>query len=285
MTRLAARLGSLTNLTHGFIYFADEAVEEYDAVGLAPHQQYFASRAAPMGAVGPELVTATFFNFSPDRVAAAVPSCWEVASPADVQAARLRGAGRALVSACADIDAALVAEATALARAMVDGVGDEGKPLAAANRTVEVPDDPWIVLFQLITIIREWRGDAHVAVLTSHAVTAVEALVLHAATGTVPRVALETTRGWPEGAWSQAIASLQEKGLVEAGGEFTDIGRDFREAIEEETDRAVHPLIAAIGPDDTQHLCDLLKPIRDALIAAGAFERAVRQQTPEPTDI
>jgi hypothetical protein len=107
----------------------------------------------------------------------------------------------------------------------------------------------------------------------SHAVTAVEALVLHAATGTVPRVALETTRGWPAGAWDEAIDSLQEKGLVDAGGAFTDIGREFREAIEDETNRAVHPLIAAVGPEQAQHLCDLLKPIRDALIDAGAFAR------------
>ena len=32
-------------------------------------------------------------------------------------------------------------------------------------------------------------------------------------------------------------------------------------------------LIAAVGPDQTQHLCDLLKPIRDALIDAGAYAR------------
>ncbi len=284
MTRLAARLGSLTNLTHGFIYFADEATEEYTALGLADHQQYFASRAAPLGAVGPELVVATFFNFSPDRVAAAVPSCWDVASPADIQAARLRAAGRVLTSACADIGLDAVTEATVIAQTMVDGVGDEGKPLAAANRVVDVPDDPWIRLFQLITVIREWRGDAHVAVLTSHAVTAVEALVLHAATGEVPRVALETTRGWPESAWGEAIASLGEKGLVDETGEFTDNGREFREAIEEETNRAVHPLIGAVGPEATQHLCDLLKPIRDALIASGAFTRAVQQRPSGLTD-
>ena len=273
MTRLAARLGALTNATHGFIYFADAATAEYASLGLAGSQQYFASRAAPLGPVGPELVVATFFNFSPDRVRDAVPSCWEVADPEQIQAARLRAAASVLAEACADVDRASVAEATVIAQRMVDGVGDEGKPLAAANRSVELPDDPWGALFQLLTIIREWRGDAHVAVLTSHAVTAVEALVLHAATGQVPRVALETTRGWPASAWGDAIAALQEKGLVDADGEFTETGRTFRESIEEETNRAVHPLVAAVGPDVTQQLCDLLKPMRDGLVASGAFAK------------
>ena len=51
---------------HGMIYFAPEAAEEYEALGIAGRDGYFASRAAPMGRVPAEVVIATFYNFNPD---------------------------------------------------------------------------------------------------------------------------------------------------------------------------------------------------------------------------
>lgn len=273
VTDLVAHLGALSNGVHGFIYFAETAEAEYGSLGLAGSQQYFASRSAAFGAVGPAIVTATFFNFNPDRVHDAVPSCWEAATPTDIQAARMRAAGAVLQSACPGIDGQTIAEATELAAAMVDGLGDEGRALAAANRAVPLPDDPWAALWQLVTIIREWRGDAHVAALTAAPVTAVEALVLHAATGQVPRAVLQMTRGWSDEAWSTAVDALASRGLVAASGEFTDAGRDFRQAIEDQTNRAAQPLVDALGVERTERLCELLRPMRKGLVEAGAFAR------------
>jgi len=258
---------------HGFIYFSETAEAEYAALGLGGHQQYFASRAAPFGAVGPAVVTATFFNFNPARVEAALPSCWDVASPGAVQDARMRAAAQVLRQACPDIDASTVAEATELAQAMVDGVGDEGRPLAAANRAVELPDDPWGALWQLVTVIREWRGDAHVAALTAAPMTAVEALVLHAATGQVPRSALQMTRDWSDDAWDAAVASLADRELVTSDGAFTDAGRAFRDGIENQTNLASQPLVDGLGVERTERLCELLRPMRKGLVESGAFAR------------
>ena len=174
------------------------------------------------------------------------------------------------------MNAAMIAEATSLAEAMVDSVGDEGRALAAANRAVALPDDSWAALWQLITVIREWRGDAHVAALTAAPVTAVEALVLHAATGQVPRVALQSTRGWSDEAWAAAVESLHRRGLVDAAGEFTDEGRSFRNAIEDQTNRASQPLVDGLGSERTEQLCALLRPVRTALVESGAFARLRR---------
>lgn len=273
MTELVAHLGALSNGVHGFIYFSETAEAEYGSLGLGGHQQYFASRAAPFGPVGPAVVTATFFNFNPARVEAALPSCWEVASPGAVQHARMSAATHVLQQACPDTDASVVAEATELAQAMVDSVGDEGRPLAAANRAVELPDDPWGALWQLVTVIREWRGDAHVAALTAAPVTAVEALVLHAATGQVPRSALQTTRDWSDDAWDAAVASLADRGLVTGDGAFTDEGRAFRDGIEHQTNLASQPLVDGLGVERTERLCELLRPMRKGLVNAGAFAR------------
>lgn len=269
-----ARLGAITNLIHGFIYFSPEASSEYDALGLDADQQYFAGRAAPMGPVPAEVVVATFFNFAPATVAAAVPAAWTVADPAAIQAARLRAVGTVL--ARHDMDAAAIAEAEELTGRIVSAVGYEGKPLAAANRAVAEPDDPATRLWQRVSVIREWRGDAHIAALVAGEIGAVEALILHAATGEVPVAALRSTRGWSDAEWDRGIERLVERGLVDAGGSFTDDGRRFRETLEETTNRLCIPLATAAGDGSAERLVELLRPWRRALIDGGAFARIGR---------
>src|SRR5947209_12607318 len=65
---------------HGLIYFAPEAAEHYAAIGIDGRAGYFASRAAAMGPVTAEVVIATFFNFNPGLVRAAIPAAWAKAS-------------------------------------------------------------------------------------------------------------------------------------------------------------------------------------------------------------
>lgn len=270
-TRLSASLGAMTNLVHGFIYFAPEAAEEFTTLGLTGRQQYFAGRAAPFGPVGAGLVIATFFNFNPEIVRAAIPGAWEVADPGDVQAVRMRAAASVLARCCPDVDPADVGEATDLAGSMLTPLSYEGKPLAAANRDVAEPDDPWARLWQRITVLREWRGDVHVAALTAADLDAVEALILHAATGQVPRAALATTREWSDAAWEAGVDRLSQRGLVDKDGEFTDEGRRFRAEIEHRTDAACGRMIQAVGDDGARRLVDLLKPVRRGLLDGGAF--------------
>ena len=75
---------------HGMVYFVPEAAEAYERLGITGRAGYFASRAAPMGAVTADVVVSTFFNFNPELVHAAIPSSgpsrcrrrwWNLASP------------------------------------------------------------------------------------------------------------------------------------------------------------------------------------------------------------
>ena len=271
-TDLAAKLNRMAGPIHGFIYFAPEATEVYEALGLPTSHHYFASRAAALGAVPAEVVVATFFNFPPFMVEVAIPDAWSIAPPAAIQTGRMRAAGRALRRLAGDaLDADGIAAACALTGRMIAGVGDAGRPLAAGNRAVPEPDDPWERLWQRITIIREWRGDTHVAALIAAAVDPVEALLLHAATGQVPLAALKATRPWSEQAYDAGVKRLRARGLLDDGGTFTAEGRAFREAIERVTDEASAPLIEATGPSDSHQLLELLRPIRKALVEGGAF--------------
>lgn len=270
-TTLASSLGGMTNLIHGFIYFAPEATTEYESLGLPADHHYFASRAAPMGPVPAEVVIATFFNFNPEMVRQAIPAAWNAAAPEAIQSARMRAAGALLARTCSEVDDAHLQEVTELAGAMLEPLGYEGKPLAAANRAVAEPEEPWARFWQRITILREWRGDVHVAALTSAPVDAIEALILHAATDQVPRAALVTTRQWPDDKWAAGVERLLSRGLVDAEERFTDDGRAFREAIEHRTDVACGPMVDALGEDGTVRFIELLKPIRRGLLDGGAF--------------
>lgn len=268
----------MTNLLHGFIYFSTAATEQYNAIGLADTSHYFASRAAPMGPVPAEVVVATFFNFNPDVVRLAIPAGWEQATPAAIQDARLTAAGAVLDHIVPDeFDAAAIARCTDIAAQMCDGVGYEGKPLAAANRSVALPGHELTRLWQLITIIREWRGDAHIAALGAAPVTAVESLILHAATGQVPEAALRSTRGWSDETWDAAIVGLVDRGLTHADGSFTDTGAAFRTDIEDQTDVACHALVAAVDEDTSNEFVDLLRPLRAALLSSDVFPAALRR--------
>ena len=98
----------MTNLVHGFIYFAPEASEEFDALGLPADHHYFASRGAALGPVSAEVIVATFYNFNPALVAAVIPAAWSFVDPTEIQQARTRAAGRALRRVEPDLDAELL---------------------------------------------------------------------------------------------------------------------------------------------------------------------------------
>jgi len=62
---------------HGVTYFAPEARAALDGLGYRGFWMgYFAARSAPLGIVPPEVVTAVFYNFAPERIAKALPAAW-----------------------------------------------------------------------------------------------------------------------------------------------------------------------------------------------------------------
>ena len=120
-------------------------------------------------------------------------------------------------------------------------------------------------------MLREFRGDGHVACLVEAGVDGCESLVLHAAMGEVPARTLRTTRGWSDDAWAAAVDRLRGRGWVEADGSFTDAGREAREAIEARTDELALAPWAAIGEDGCAELRSLVRPYSKAIVGGGAF--------------
>jgi len=247
-------------------YFAPECRDAPKQLGLRGFWTgYFACRAAPMGAVGPAVVEATFFNFSPGRVRAALPEAWSVTTPDAVLAARRESAAVALRRLVPDMerDAARLA---GMLGPLVAAAPPSGRPLFAANQALAVPDDPVERLWQACTAAREHRGDGHVAALVAADLDGCEALVLFGADeANPPGDLLRESRGWTTEEWSAAAARLAERDLIDAGGLLTGSGVALRADIETATDVAA------------ARLFDGLAVTREELTAlAGPIARTLR---------
>jgi Helix-turn-helix family len=251
---------------HGMIYFVPEAAEAYARLGITGRAGYFASRAAPMGAVSADVVVSTFFNFNPELVHAAIPHAWEVTTPGALVAARFEATDAAFRRVLGD---AVVASeemhrAATLARAAAEEAAQrvEGRPLAAGHTEVAWPDAPHLVVWHAQSVLREYRGDGHVAQLVTHALSGLEALVTHAAAGDVPASVLKSTRAWSEEAWDEAAQALRGRGWLEPGDElrFTEWGAAQRQAIEDGTDALAAAPYAALGDERCAELRALMRP-------------------------
>lgn len=262
---------------HAVTYFAPEARAAFAAAGLKGFWMgYFAGRAAPMGAVTPGVVSATFYNFAPVMVRRAVPDAWGYAPPPTVLAARSTGAVAALRRLLpaelegSDVEARAAAAAELIWWA-VDGLDVAGRPLAAANLALDVPADPLLSLWQAATVLREHRGDGHLAALVEAELDGCEAHVSLVASGRVDRGVLQPARGWTDAEWEAARDRLESRGLVTPAGGQTDAGAALRRRIESETDRLARAPWERLGAEGCAHLAGLLAPLAAAVTASGVI--------------
>jgi len=264
---------------HGMVYFAPEAAESYRSLGLHGQSGYFASRSAPMGAVSPSTVVATFFNFRPSLVHESMAGVWDAVTPGQVLAARTAAAGAALRRMLGDAAHTddVAAAADLARRAALSACGHaEGRPLFAGHAGLPWPDEPIDVLWHAQTLLREFRGDGHLALLVDHGIGGLEALVMHEATGELPVAFLRATRGWTDAEWAAATERLRDRGWLRPVGTvehlaLTDEGAAVRSAIEEATDRLSVVAYEAIGEDGCDSLRGLVRPLSRTVVAASGM--------------
>ena len=269
---LARRMWHQLEPVHAVFWYAPQVFEEAAALGYDTQTRwpsYFAWRLAPLGAAGPRLAASACYSFSPDMVAAHVPAAWAVAPPEQVLAARERAVDRAYRALLGDvIGSPGLAEAAGLAREAALAAGTAGRPLAAANADLPWPGEPHLVLWHAINILREHRGDGHIAALQAAGLGPCEALVSFAAIGAAPEEVF-ASRGWSPADWTAARDRLAARGWVDAAGQATDRGRDARDEIEWRTDRLADPPWQALGQDRARRLADLTAPLLGAAFESG----------------
>ncbi|MFI5864022.1 hypothetical protein [Streptomyces sp. NPDC051546] len=267
------------NPLHSLIYFAPEAEEEFTGSGLHKGRMgYFAGRAAAMGAVGAGVVAATFYNFSPALVAAHIPRAWDLATPGTVLAARLRAVDRVLRRLLGDsvADDPEVREAAALAAAATEACAPAGRPLYAAHADLPAPEPAHLALWHAITVLREYRGDGHLAALSTSGLGGLEALITHTATGEgFTEEFARHSRGWSAEEWEAAREGLRARGVLDSEGRLTALGRDLRSETEERTDVLARSPYDHLGQAGVERLTAIGGRLTRTALANGAFPPGV----------
>ncbi len=252
-------------------YSADESNEAMFALGFTDYwDTYFAGRAAPLGSSAPaELVHALFYNFGPGEVARHLPKVWSVTTPEAAIAARNEGCARALRRVLGDVvDDAGFARTTELLTRAATSAPIEGRPMYAALRALPLPDDPAARHFHAAALLREHRGDGHIAALVTEGVGGLEAHVLLALDLGIAAPTFGRIHHLPRALLTDLIEGMRDRGLVEDERTFTPEGRAVKDRIEALTDRLAFAPYAVLDPAELAELVGALEPIARALLDA-----------------
>jgi hypothetical protein len=270
MPELARRFYHRFEPVHAVTYFAPEARAAFDGLGYRGFWMgYFAARSAPLGPVPPPVVTALFYNFSPARVAKALPAAWEIAGPQSALRARQESAVAALHRYGVRDDDENVGTAVELAMKAVQTASVDGRALYAANLALRWPAEPVAALWHATTLLREHRGDGHVAVLAAAGISGRESNVLHAAAGAVPADYIKRTRHYDDAEWRTCEQSLADRGLLTSDGSLSAAGIQLKQHVEDTTDALSLRAFNGLDDDEMTALLDALTPIARLVIAGG----------------
>ncbi len=267
---VARQVWHLLEPIHAVTYFAPESGAAAKDVGFRGFWMgYFGFRAAPLGPVGPGVVTAVFSNFARPMVERSLPDAWVCAPVPAALEARSTSAAAALRRLSPGVEDAAAAVIPVL-RDVVQGAPGAGRPLFAANRDLPEPPDPVAALWQAATTLREHRGDGHVACLTAAGIDGCQAHVLFAVCEAVPVDVLRDNRGWTDDEWEAAGAELAARGLVD-GGTPTERGRATRAELEARTDALADRAFTDLSVEALTELRSALAEITSAVLASGVI--------------
>jgi hypothetical protein len=165
-----------------------------------------------------------------------------------------------------DDDAEAAAE---LAARAAGSAALDGRPLFAANLALDWPAQPLAKLWHAATLLREQRGDAHVALLAAHGISGRECNILHAAAGRVPKEMIMRSRDYDDEQWEHYSGRLADRGLLDGDGELTDAGRSLKQRIEDRTDELALATLDVLDDTEVETLFRTLTPITRKVVSGG----------------
>ena len=253
---------------HAVTYFSPEAIAALADAGYRGFWMgYFAGRAAPLGAVGPEVVAALFYNFARRGSPGRCPTRGTSPHPTSPSTPAAPDPSRHCAGPSAETS---TAPAWRGGRAGRPGgaSGAAGGPRAVRRqRRPPWPTDPLAVLWHAATLLREHRGDGHVAVLTA------------AASGresTCSRRPPATQRGrcWPAPATTTTPSGSTRRPArrprpAHPRRRAHGCGRALQQDIEDRTDRRALGAYAVLDDDELDRLVAALTPLTKAVVATG----------------
>lgn len=270
--RTSRRLHRLVEPVHLVTYFSAEPTAALLALGLRNFWDgYFAGRAAPLGRVRPEVVHAVFYNFADGEAARHIPRVWDTVTPEAALAAREQGSAAALRRILGDLAGTPgLARAADLAAKAATSAPTEGRILYAALRALPLPEEPVARLWHAATLLREHRGDGHIAALVAAGIGGTEAHVLHALSEGIPAEKFGRVHHLPPARLARVVDGMRARGLIDASGWLSDAGRETKARIESLTDDLAATAYCSLEPGELDQLIADLEPVTAALNAAGS---------------
>jgi len=273
MSPTARRMFELVEAIGVIPYSADEPNEAMFALGFTNYwDTYFAGRAAPLGRVPAEVVDALFYNFAPGEVARHIPNVWRTTTPDAAIAAREAGCVAALRRVLGDqVDAPSFPRAADLLLRAATSAPFEGRPMYAALRAIPIPDEVVARLFHAASLLREHRGDGHIAALMIEGVGGLEAHVLVALDMGMPATSFGRIHHLPRAQLAAVIDGLRDRGLIGDDGWLSDQGRAVKQRVEAFTDDLAAKPYESLAPGELDELMATLEPLATRLVAAQAW--------------
>ena len=251
-------------------YSADEPNEAMFALGFTDYwDTYFAGRAAPLGLTSAEVVDALFYNFAPGEVARHIPKVWRTTTPDAAIAARRLGCAKALRRVLGErVDSPDFARASELLMKAGTSAPFEGRPMYAALRALPIPDDKVARLFHAASLLREHRGDGHIAALVTEGVGGLEAHALFALDMDMPAEKFGRIHHLPAAQLAAVTDGMHERGLIGNDGWLSDQGRAVKQRVESLTDDLAAKPYESLEPVELDELIAILEPLAALLLAA-----------------
>jgi len=269
MNSIARRMFELVEPIGVIPYSADEPNEALFALGFSNYwDTYFAGRAAPLGLVPAEVVDALFYNFAPGEVARHIPKVWRTTTPDAAIAARQAGCVKALRRILGDhVESPAFARAADLLLEAGTSAPYEGRPMYAALRTLPIPDEVVARMFHAASLLREHRGDGHIAALMTEGVGGLEAHVLLALDMDMPAKDFGRIHHLPEAQLAAVIDGMRDRGLIGDDGWLSERGRAVKQRVEALTDDLAAPPYECLDRSELDELMTALEPLATLLLA------------------
>jgi hypothetical protein len=248
-------------------FWAEPAYERYAANGLDFLGGYIWGRSSVLGEPEGTVVASAFGVFEPGLVVSLYDAARAACGLAHVRVAKEAGAVESLRQVLGDPDG--LEEVVARLRVVVAAADPYGRAMHAGLAALPWPADPLGQLWHACSILREHRGDGHLAACVTAGLNGLQAnLLTELLVGWEP-FAYTASRGWSPEAMQAGMASLEARGLV-VGGALSVEGRRLRSEIEASTDRSVQPVVDALG-DDLPALVETLDGWSQRIIDKGWF--------------
>ena len=123
-------------------------------------------------------------------------------------------------------------------------------------------------LFHAASLLREHRGDGHIAALMTEGIGGLEAHVLLSLAMDMPAERFGRIHHLPAPQLAAVIDGMSERGLIGEDGWLSETGRAVKQRVEALTDDLAATPYDSLEPDELEELVTTLEPLAGLLLAA-----------------